>query len=236
MFGGILFFAVRRSAFHVASRRIAYAGTHSDTCRLAVGLFAGFQPAAAAGVTATPRRVGTASGSEWAVVRLSEIPPVKQLYDRLAEVLPPGCVLQRVLVLPPRTKPHPRKVVYEIEVDGPHAELIAPRIRPLLDSEELVVERTYGPNKPSRMVDIRPLIETVTLDGHTLTMQLVFVDQSTARPVEVLTALSLPAETYHHRVRQVEVEWDIALAESPPGHSGMERNNVGQEENSHAQT
>ena len=183
-----------------------------------------------------PRRVGTGSNCEWAVARLCEIPPIAQLFESLAAVLPPGCILQRVLMLPPRAKLHPSKAIYKIELDKQHAELIASRIPRLMESERLEVERAYGPHKPARLIDIRPRIKTVTLDGRTLTMQLVFVDQSTARPVEVLTALSLPAEIYHHRVRQVEVAWDIALAESAPGPDRTERNQVGQEENYHAQT
>jgi radical SAM-linked protein len=183
-----------------------------------------------------PRRVGTASACQWAVVQLSETPPLEQLQDRLAASLPAACHLQGVVALPPRASPHPRRVAFELELERQHAAQAAPRIKELLAAESLIVERTYGPDKPARAIDIRPYLETITLDGRTLAMRLTFVKQRSARPTEVLTVLDLPASAYNHRVRQVAVEWDMALADPPRRPASAERNNVGQERSGYTQT
>ncbi|MBU0616656.1 MAG: hypothetical protein KKI02_02960, partial [Planctomycetes bacterium] len=173
---------------------------------------------------------------QWAVVQLDDDRPLEQLHDGLAAALPAACCLRRVVALPLRAKPHPCRVVFELELEPQHAAQAAPRIAELLAAERLVVERTYGPDKPTRAVDIRPYIETITLDGRRLSMRLTFVQQRTARPSEVLTVLYLPASTYANHLRQVEVEWDMALAGPPHRPPGAERNNVDREENRCSQT
>ena len=183
-----------------------------------------------------PRRVGTASECQWAVVQLSEARPLEQLHDRLAASLPAACRLRRVVALPPRASPHPRRIAFELELERQHAAQAARRIKELLAAESLIVERTYGPDKPARAIDIRPYIETITLDDRALAMRLKFINQRSARPTEILTALDLPASAYDHRVRQVEVEWDMALADPPRRPPSAERNNVGHEESGYTQT
>jgi len=181
-----------------------------------------------------PRRVGTASACEWALVELNEPRPAEQLHQSLAAALPAACRLQRVITLTTQAKLHPRRVVYHVELEPEHAACAAPRVAELLAAESLAVERTYGPGKPSRAIDIRPYIETVTLDDRTLAMRLVFADQRTARPIEVLAALNLPATRYSHRVQRVEVEWNIELAGPIARPASTERKHVGQEESCNA--
>jgi radical SAM-linked protein len=183
-----------------------------------------------------PRSVGVASDCQWAVVRLNQTHPLADLHDSLAAVLPAACRLRQVAALPTRAMPRPSRVVFETRLEPPDADAAALRIAAVLTAETLPVERAYGPNKPSRVVDIRPYIETITLAGCRLSMRLVFVHQRTARPSEVVTALNLPTSIYNHRLRQVEVAWDMALAGPTQGLPGAERNNVGPEESRHAKT
>ncbi len=183
-----------------------------------------------------PRSVGTASACEWAVVELGERCPTGPLYRSLVAALPAGCRLQRVVALTNRARPQPRRTVYDIELEAEHAAQARPRIAGLLAAERLDVERTYGPGKPSRAINIRPYIETVTLGDRTLSMRLAFVGQRTARPTEVLTALRLPVNAYKHRVRRVQVEWNIGFAGHTTWPASTERNNVGQEETCNGQT
>ncbi|MFQ5805304.1 MAG: TIGR03936 family radical SAM-associated protein [Phycisphaerae bacterium] len=183
-----------------------------------------------------PRRVGTASACEWAIVELSEPCAVEQLRQNLAAALPPACCLQCVVEVTTRAMPQPRRVHYNVELEPEHAAQAGRRIAGLLAAETVTVERTYGPGKPPRAIDIRLYIETVILSDRTLSVQLAFVDRRTARPTEVLTALSLPAGAYNHRVRRVEVEWDTALTGATPWPVGPERKHVGQQEDCKAQT
>jgi radical SAM-linked protein len=182
-----------------------------------------------------PRSVGTASACEWAIAELTEPRAAAQLRQSLAAALPPACRLQRVMPLTTRAKPQPRRAIYRVELGPDHAAQIGPRIAAVLAAETLSVERDYGPGKPTRPVDIRPYIETLTFRDCTLSMRLAFVGQRTARPTEVLTALNLPAGAYYHGVRRVEVEWNIGLAGRVPWPASTERNNVDQRESGNAQ-
>jgi radical SAM-linked protein len=183
-----------------------------------------------------PRRVGTASECQCAVVRLDEPRALEWLAERLAAELPAACRLRCVSALPPRAKLAPRRVVFAVALEPRHAAEATPRIPEVLAAETLTVERDAGPDRPPRIVDIRPYIETITLADHTLSMRLVFGQRRTARPSEVLKVLRLPATVYHDRFRQVEVEWNMALAGPNYRPPGPERNNVVQEENRYSQT
>jgi len=182
-----------------------------------------------------PRSVGTASECELAVVELSEPVSCEQLKHSLAAALPEACRPLRVERMTTHARPHPRRMRCVVELNTEHTARLAPRIAELQAAEKIDIERSYGPGKPDRTIDIRPYIEKVTLASRKLVLDLAFIDQRTARPTEVLTKLHLPAETYAHRVRRVEVEWDIELAGRTTDPAGMERNHVGQEESCRAQ-
>ena len=223
---GDLRFVSHRDELRLLTRALARA-------RWPVAYSQGFNPQPRV-VLPLPRSVGTASTCEWAVVVLNESRATERLQRSLAAALPSGCCLQRVVTLATRATPHAQRARYTVELDPADTRGIQPRIEELLRAVTLDIERGYGAKKPSRAINIRPYIETVTLDGRTLSMQLTFTGQRTARPIELLTALSLPSTEYGHRIRRVQVEWDIELA-GPTGRSpSAERNNVGQEESCNA--
>ena len=106
----------------------------------------------------------------------------------------------------------------------------------MLSAKTLIIERASGPHQRPGTVDIRPYLETITLAGRTLSMRLTFVNGRTARPSEVMTVLTLPVPAYNHRVRQVQVEWDMVLAGPDCRPPGTERNTLAQEENRYTKT
>ena len=177
-----------------------------------------------------PRRVGIVSDCEYAVVEIDVPPDLERLFDALATTLPRGAHLRRIAHLPKRSAPQPVRARYTVELRSEHAEALEPAIAEMLAAAALPIERVSAPDKPARRIDLRPLIETITLAGNVLTMCLVFRNQRTARPGEILTILKLPAADYEHRVRQLAVELDIAPGDLPYWPPGMERTNVGQEE------
>jgi radical SAM-linked protein len=182
-----------------------------------------------------PRSVGMASACEWAIVELDEDRAVESLHRSLATQLPPACHLDRVFPVPTRAKPHARRAVYCVELQPEHAAQAERQLAQLLAAKTLTVERTHGPDRPAARVDIRPYIETLSLEGRTLSMRLGFTDGRSARPVEILTALGLPPGEYNHRVRRVQVEWDIELGGPEPRPPSAERNNLAQAETQHTQ-
>jgi radical SAM-linked protein len=178
-----------------------------------------------------PRRVGTVSESEFAVVEIDAPPDLQRLFDALAAELPVSARLLRIASLPTRAAPQPLRARYAVDLEPGHARDLAPALADLLASPALPTDRSAGPDKPARRIDLRPHIETITLAGNVLTMCLIFRDQRTARPGELLTILKLPAAEYEHRVRQLAVELDIAPERLPCWPPGMERITVDQETN-----
>jgi len=199
-----------------------------------------------------PRRVGTASHSQWAVVDLSfadrthhgsgeasdpalpcgvPMEHAQSLFESLSRAAPPNVAIKGVTApLPPGT-PHPLRACYEIDLDPADAAAAAPRVADVLDLGAIVVSRNTGPGKPVREIDVRPLLEKLVLDGTTLRMRLAYEGQRTARPIEILSALGLPAADYEHRVRQLEILWDMELAGPLRWPAAPERNPLVEEEN-----
>lgn len=180
-----------------------------------------------------PRAVGLASQAQWAVIELAEPRPVESLRAALAAALPagpgPSRALRLLRVLPelPHRRLHAVQVDYQVDLDPQDAERVAPRLDRLLASDSVRVQRTFGPGKPPREVDIRPFLRELALQAPQsaseralrLRMRLAFDGQRTARPGEVLAALHLPAETYAHRICRTAVDWaeplTLAVAEPP---------------------
>jgi radical SAM-linked protein len=161
-----------------------------------------------------PRSVGMASECQWALVELSEWRSAPALHDRLAHALPATCPLGRVCLPVTSMAPHPVRAAYAVELEAADAAYARQRIGPLLAAGELPVRRSTTENRPERTIDVRPFVETLVLDGTTVSMRLRFAEQQTARPSEILLALGLAPEPYLHRVRRQQVEWDIELVES----------------------
>jgi radical SAM-linked protein len=173
----------------------------------------GFNPAARLMLPA-PRSVGMASDCQWALVELREQRDPKALWDSLAASLPAQCRLRELVVPTADGTPHPLGVAYEVELDPPDAETVAPQVARVLACNQLKIQRAGGEGKPPRCLDIRPYIETLVLDGLVLRLGLRYVQQRTARPSEVITELDLDADAYNHRVRRTEVAWDMELSGS----------------------
>jgi radical SAM-linked protein len=176
-----------------------------------------------------PRNLGTAAAEQVARVELSEPRSGDELFDSLAAQLPADCRLRRVITPAARATPHPRGAVYELELDGPDLNGRAERVASVLASSTAVVTRESAPGQPTRPFDVRPYIKQLELRGNVLCMELLFVEQRTARPAEIITALGLAADAYNHRVRRAAVHWDMELA-GPEGPASSERTTLGYEE------
>lgn len=177
-----------------------------------------------------PRSVGTASACQWALIDLSEPRSPTELCETLAGALPPSCTLHRVIAPAPRATPHPQRVSYQVELTPAEGDRLERRIGELLAATEIRVMRRRGPNRPARPINVRPYIENMAWDGHSLQIRLVYDQQRSARPSEILTALGLAADHYNHRVRRTEVEWDIELTGPTQRPAAPERKRLGKEE------
>lgn len=173
-----------------------------------------------------PRSVGMESTCQFALLMLSEDTPCAELFERLAVALPAGAALHEVLNPAPAWLRTPRAVVYEVPLPPGAAEGLDGAITDLLARSELVVERTFGPKKPPRRVEIRRFVEELTLADGVLRMGLRYSQDSTARPVEILTALALgPLE--HLVVRRVALAWNTPSADASASRNSHEGNSLG---------
>ncbi len=176
-----------------------------------------------------PRGLGIACDTQLAVVTLREPQPADDLHTALARTLPGGCTVRRVTlgILP--GLPRAVAVHYEVDLTEAEAATVVDRLPHVRGAAPLVVTRDDGPERPGRPVDIRPYLATLDLAGRRLRLELHVVNQRTARPAEVLTALGLDAGTCNHRVRRGEIRWEFASARPVEGPALHERNCIGKQ-------
>jgi len=178
-----------------------------------------------------PRTVGMAAMRQIALIDLAQPRSSTELHTSLRAQLPPGYDLHRVISPASRRTPHAEAVTYHVELDEADARSVEARLTTVLGQRALPVTREHGPDRPSQPIDIRPYIDQLELDGCQLRLRLLFVEQRTARPSEVITKLGLAADAYNHRIRRGDVHWNLELAGPQDGPVTHERNQVGKEEN-----
>lgn len=177
-----------------------------------------------------PRNLGVASEAELAVVDLRESRSAAALAESLAAALPEGCALLRIEAPAPCRAPAAEAVEYALPLAEPDAQRVAPRIAALLAQPQLVIERSFGPDKPTRRVDIRPFVNAIVLDGARLHLRVRVEQQRSARPAEILSCLGLDAAAYECAVCRVAVEWRTERPAAPRAPAANEGNELVQEE------
>lgn len=184
----------------------------------------GFNPQPLLGIP-LPRSVGAAGAGQWALVQLDESRPLPGLFGSLQAALA-GCVtLQSVIAPLPHRRLHACEVEYHVELQSSDAALVAPRLDELMASESVSINRTYGPGKPQRRIDIRPFILALALDRDVLHMSVAVEQQRSARPTEIMEALALSTERYGHRTTRAAIRWVEDVFASPRWPAPPERNN-----------
>jgi hypothetical protein len=96
---------------------------------------------------------------------------------------------------------------------GVSSEPLQQAIARLMAADTWPITRRTGASgrEKTRDLDLRPLIESLSLDGRRVRMVLPITDQGSARPPEVLEALGLPGRQLAHCVRRTRVDWDPPL-------------------------
>lgn len=178
-----------------------------------------------------PRRTGIAATCQVALIDLVVAEAPETLYTRLAAALPAACHLQRVIAPTSRATPHAERVTYELPLTAAEATVVVAGSPRMLAAESLPQRRADHPKRPARVIDIRPYVERIELDGLMLRLELRIADQQTARPSEVLTELGLAAEACEARLRRGEIRWDMEFAGPCFGPAPRERTYFGNEDN-----
>lgn len=185
------------------------------------------------------RPVGVSSDCELAIVALGPAPErvgdtplslLPELTDRLRGALPAGCPLAAVRPHPSRKAPQPQRLWYSLPLDTGDVAPVVSRIPALLAQPAVIVLRDAGPGRTPQPGDIRANLESLSVSGSTLEVELRFADQRTARPTEILEALQLPAETYAHRMHRRRVEWNMDVMGDQASPQLQTRDTLGYEE------
>jgi radical SAM-linked protein len=149
--------------------------------------------------------VGIAGDNELLEVELSEAWSAERLSQAIAEQAPPGLQIRRVEVVPEgQKKAQVARVVFAMDVPEARRPAAAARIAGFLAESTHPIERE-GRSAP---LDLRPLVEDMSLVEGALTMQLRVDREGSARPREVLAAVGLDdleLEGYHLTRTQVEI-------------------------------
>ncbi len=131
--------------------------------------------------------VGIAAESEVLELELAEPVPAAEIQRRLQGCAPCGLVLGSV-ESPVTGKAKVIGVAYSGSMPDSHVAVLPQRIAEFLDCETSVVSR--GPDRTP--IDVRPLVESLRLEGSRLQMRLAVGDGASAGPREVLSALGMP--------------------------------------------
>ncbi|HEV2972323.1 MAG TPA: TIGR03936 family radical SAM-associated protein [Pirellulales bacterium] len=132
--------------------------------------------------------VGIAGDDEMLEVELSEAWAAERLQDAIAAHAPPGLEVTHVEVMPPGSKKAQAvRVAFEAQVPEPRRAAAAERIAAFLSMASCEIGRA-GRSAP---LDLRPLVEELSLVDGTLKMRLRVDREGSARPREVLAAVGL---------------------------------------------
>jgi radical SAM-linked protein len=197
--------------------------------RWPLGYSGGFNPQPRVSL-ALPRPVGTASACQLAIVGLDRAGTGRVDPATLAAALPAGCVVREVLPRIAPGTPLPRWAEYAVTLEPADAAHLAGAIEAALAHESLPLERTFGPGKPPRVVDVRPHLEHLEYDNGTLRMRLAYIGQRVARPAEVLRVLQLDAPELKALIRLTAVEWDQPPQPLNETGAATEGNHIGHQE------
>ena len=161
-----------------------------------------------------PRPVGVACCEDLLVVESADDCTAQQFAGRLAQHLPRGIEMKRFVELGAGPLPEPLRACYSLALSGQECAAVSQKIPKVLAAEELPVERALKRTGQSRMLNIRPYLKQMSVNGSDLKFGLSCGPSGSAKPSEVLALLGLddPAKK-------------AGLLRSKAEYAGLERSN-----------
>ncbi len=164
-----------------------------------------------------PKPVGVTGMDEMLVIRLEETqdsPDEGDLLRRLNENAPCGMHFLRAQRLAGKQSPQPRRIACELPLSANRAERVRSRIADLNRRENWTVERATTSKrrnapKKHRTIDVKVLIEGLTVSSDVLRWDAVGCDDLWARPGEVLNLLGLDDRRDLAAVTRTRVDYDL---------------------------
>ncbi len=169
-----------------------------------------------------PRSVGVESDDELLYLRVQYTTPSDDLWlhssmlvdtqrfrDGLANQLPDGCRLLSVATAQTTTPPQPCSATYVLALrPGFSDDDLKARIRFILDSESLHIERSKGPKgRCTKSVDVRRFIKSIEFRNTQVIVECSVGPAGSIRVEEILSLLNVNQATQAVPVRRTNVQW-----------------------------
>jgi len=190
--------------------------SHHDTLRLFQRAFAraavpvryteGFNPRPRISIP-LPRPVGVASDEDALVVETTGPVDAGSTIEALNRQAPPDLRLLGIRPLAPGERPSPASVRYRLAPDEPPVADLESRVRLLMATDVVPFERIHPKKATRRIVNLRPYIRELVVDGGDVLMTLAVTGNGTAKPSEIAALLGYDSGAVNHRVRRLEIQW-----------------------------
>lgn len=154
-----------------------------------------------------PRPVGVASQDEALVVEFEPALVPADACRRLGAQLPPGLQLLGAQVVEAGQSTQPEAVRYRLTAPPPAKIDLPQRVRQVLESDVVQVERNNPKTRDRRVIDIRPYVQDLCVVGGAVEFTLRVTAQGSARPAEIAQVLGYNADSINHRIQRMEIRW-----------------------------
>ncbi len=154
-----------------------------------------------------PRPVGIASRAEALVIETERFIDSDHALQRLNEHTP-----ENIQVISVRRLDRQERIVaesgrYRLDLGESAPTDLAERVRTILDSPVVQIQRAIPRSTQTKRVDIRPFIASLSVDGSIVEFDLRVMDGRSCKPAEIATLLGCDAGSINHRIERMEVQW-----------------------------
>ena len=155
-----------------------------------------------------PRPVGVASQAESVVVEFKRPIDGEEALRELDRQTPVDIEMVSVRRLDPGERLRPAMVRYCLDAGNPRAADTGSRVRQILESAVVPMERVNPKHANTQTIDVRPHLADMHVDGSTVEFTLrVATGGDTVKPGEIAGLLGLDPRSINHRIRRLEVKW-----------------------------
>lgn len=165
-----------------------------------------------------PRPVGVSSRGELLVVALEAPRRAEEVLTGLAAQAPRGVRFRQAEPLPSKGIPRPRRADYVLPLSPPDVQRVRERLAELKQAPTWPVERWTSPKgrrrggPQVRVIDIKPMIADLAVEGDRLRWSAVPREDTWARPGDVLKLLGLDERAALAEVVRTAVEYTDGAA------------------------
>ncbi len=161
-----------------------------------------------------PRAVGVASEADVLVLDFDEPIEASAVLERLAPQMPGGLTLSDAWPIDERTL-QADLVEYSLALPDERLPAVSDAVHRLLNSESWSVDRADADGKRSRRIDIRQYLTDASVKDGRLNWTVRVTNSGSLRSSELLAALGLDPQDWHHKVLRTTVHWSNEAAADP---------------------